>query len=224
MKNSLLTRTLWGISIIALGAGFLLDSLGALDFNSIVATYWPVIIILVGVIIFVSNPRHFLLPSFLAIIGSLFLLDNLDIINDVDTWNLVWPVAIVLIGLSILFRGQASVEKNTTKDERSELHAAFAGIENHVTSRDYKGGSLSAIFGGIALDLTKADIKDAANLDILAICGGVELRVPENWRVEIAGTPILGGWENKTVKPTSEKAPTLKISVTCIMGGLEIKN
>lgn len=226
MKNTVLSRTVWGIAIVILGLGFLLNSLGVLSFSGVVSTYWPLLIILAGVAMWLDNRSNFVIPGFIVLVGLLFQLDRLELI-DVNVFQILWPVAIMTIGLSILFHSSKrskKADKNTTEDAQTDLFAALSAIESKVTATSYQGGKATAILGGISLDLSKAEIKEVTNLSLLTLMGGIELRVPETWNVNVSGTPLLGGWENKANKPTAKKAPTLNIDATCVMGGIEIKN
>ena len=47
--------------------------------------------------------------------------------------------------------------------------------------------------GGCEIDLRHASIDGEAVIDIFALWGGVELRVPPDWTVVSRVTPILGG-------------------------------
>src|SRR5216683_6594953 len=46
-------------------------------------------------------------------------------------------------------------------DPRTTLNEAvvFGGLERRMTSQDFQGGDITAIFGGIELDLTEANIQ-----------------------------------------------------------------
>jgi hypothetical protein len=48
-------RIFWGILLIFLGVLFLLDQMNKLDFGDLVGRYWPVIFILIGISILLSN-------------------------------------------------------------------------------------------------------------------------------------------------------------------------
>jgi len=41
-------------------------------------------------------------------------------------------------------------------------------------------------------------VSGPAVLDVFAFWGGVEVRVPRDWTVVMKGTPILGGFTDKT--------------------------
>ena len=83
------------------------------------------------------------------------------------------------------------------------------------------------MFGGGDYNLQHAKIPSgSAYLELTATFGGIEVRVPDNWKLEISGTPVLGAMENKTRQITSENEaqPVLRIKYTAIFGGIEIKN
>lgn len=63
----------------------------------------------------------------------------------------------------------------------------------------------------------------SAQISITTIMGGVDLKVPREWKVVATGVPILGGWDNKTVI-YPDQTNILYVKCTTIMGGIEIKN
>lgn len=221
MKTTLLSRTLLGSLIVLVGAGFLLDGLRLWDFSGFVTTWWPLLIVCLGGISLLANPRLWVWPSVIVIAGVLLQLRQANVV-DFKVWSVVWSLAIVVTGLSLLFHHNQG--KRTTSDKTSELFVVFSGTDDRNNSDNYTGGTLSAIFGGINLDLRGSNIKDKATLDVFTFFGGADLRVPEGWRVQTVGVPILGGWENKAAKPTSKNAPTLIVRGTCIFGGISVKN
>jgi hypothetical protein len=52
---------------------------------------------------------------------------------------------------------------------------------------------------------------------------GIEIRIPETWKVESRVTPILAGVDDKTDR-SSETGKRLVLQGTVIMGSVEIKN
>ncbi|SFE43543.1 hypothetical protein SAMN05216238_11610 [Lentibacillus persicus] len=84
---------------------------------------------------------------------------------------------------------------------------------------------MTTVFGGAEIDLRDVFVGEGASLDLASILGGANIRVPEDVQVEISGSPILGGWENKTkVHEKHSDLPVLKINCMTILGGAEIQN
>jgi hypothetical protein len=82
--------------------------------------------------------------------------------------------------------------------------------------------------GAVELDFRGSTIVTSpAILDVFALWGGIEITVPPEWRVDVRGLPILGGFENKartSVHDAGAPEQVLVIRGTALMGGVEIKN
>jgi predicted membrane protein len=75
------------------------------------------------------------------------------------------------------------------------------------------------------VDLRSAELaKDGAVIDITAIFGGVEIRIPESWAVETHTTGIFGGADNKCKNKEQREGQRVVINATAIFGGIDIKN
>ncbi len=83
-----------------------------------------------------------------------------------------------------------------------------------------------AFFGGFNLDLTHANIAgDTAVLELEALFGGGEVRVPENWVIDLQGHALLGGFSDETHQhPPATGAQRLVVQGTAVFGGVVIKN
>ena len=215
-------QSFFGLALVAVGTGFLLSSLHIIDLRTTIGTWWPSIIILVGLASLLSNPRLALWPTFIIGLGVLFQLRQLNII-DFNIWNVIWPSAVIIFGLSLVF-GRAKAGSQTSSENRVDTFVAFSGLNAKNDSQEFQGGKMSAVFGGIELDLREAAIKDKAVIEAFSAFGGIEIKVPEGWNVITNGLPLFGGWEDKTKKSTDKSAPTLHIRGTCLFGGIGIKN
>jgi len=106
----------------------------------------------------------------------------------------------------------------------------FGGAERRVESQNFEGGKVEAVFGGMELDLSGAAITSPdrrAILEVNAVFGGIEIRVPRTWRVEKKGSAVFGGFDDKTFPPRPEpgvEPPTLVIRGAAVFGGIEVKN
>jgi predicted aconitase with swiveling domain len=105
--------------------------------------------------------------------------------------------------------------------------SVFAGGRDvRLDSQSFRGGEANSVMGGIRMDLRDAAIEgDEAVIEIDAVMGGVELRVPENWVVVYSEVDsFLGGVEDRTRSVPSENSQRLVLRGTVFMGGLEIRN
>jgi predicted membrane protein len=107
-----------------------------------------------------------------------------------------------------------------------DISAVMSGQERRFNSPAFKGGRATAVMGGIEIDLTGSNLDGGkAAVELTAIMGSVELRVPKDWKLIINSTPILGGIDDKRRSvPESEAKATLYVKATAIMGGIEIKD
>jgi hypothetical protein len=213
-------RLFFGVLIVAVGTLLLLDNADVLDAGEVIGNWWPAVVILAGILTFAANPRHWPVALIVTGVGVAFLLSNLDI---VDIGNIIIPAAIILVGLLVIFgRGLGS---RTEVGDRINSFNVFSGSELASHSKQFKGGSVSAVFGGAEIDLRDSLPAPDAELDIFAAFGGVEIRVPDGWQVQVRGMPLFGGIENATVKDSlPADAPVLPINATVLFGGLEIKH
>ena len=68
---------------------------------------------------------------------------------------------------------------------------------------------------------------EQAVIDVNVVCGGLEVRVPENWLVVNRAATIFGGVEDKTVQSRVEpnaKAPIVVITGSVVFGGISLRN
>ncbi|MBW8685153.1 LiaF transmembrane domain-containing protein [Chitinophaga rhizophila] len=105
----------------------------------------------------------------------------------------------------------------------------FSGEERVVVSKNFRGGNVTAIFGGAEYNLIQADFKDRIELEVTCIFGGVEITLPTNWDVRVEmDTIILGGVSDKRpvelLANAGNSDKILVIKGTCILGGIEIKS
>ena len=103
--------------------------------------------------------------------------------------------------------------------------AALCGREIRYDGEVFNGGMISAVLGGIELDLRTAVITGTVVLEARCVLGGIDIYAPRYARVIVNGSPILGGIENATRFPqgANEQTPTIVVNASCVLGGLEVK-
>jgi predicted membrane protein len=204
-----------GLFLVVIGVFLLLQNFRWIPSLPSYLFTWPMILIAIGVVQLLSGkPKNALI---FVLIGGFFLL---DIHHWVD-FRLLWPLILVLIGLSFLIRRHKSKEAITTA-EFDEV-CILAGTNKKVSSDSLKGGKITTIFGGTALDFRDATLGEGATVDVFTLFGGCELRVPADWDVQLDVTAILGGVADER-KETKTGGPKLILKGTVLFGGVEVKS
>jgi predicted membrane protein len=223
----------WGALLFLVGVALLLDHMGIIYIDRL-WRFWPLLLVCAGIPNVMRRENRFWGVALIAA-GAILQLNELGIAH--FRWNDIWPILLILGGLTLMWgaleaRRHPSGPPPMSGDPRTTLEdsAIFSGVERRVTSQDFQGGRVTAIFGGVELDLSDANIQgDEAAMEINAIFGGIELRIPETWQVAFRGTPIFGGISDKTragraVNVDDPSRKVLVLTGAVIFGGVEIKN
>jgi hypothetical protein len=112
---------------------------------------------------------------------------------------------------------------------RVNLVAVMGEAKRASNDHPFRGGEMTAIMGGCVLDLRQAVIApgDEARLNLVGLMAGHEIWVPTSWAVLSDVIPIIGGVDDKRLRPLealADNAPRLRLKGTMIMGGVVIKN
>ncbi len=223
-RSSITPRLIIGLIVIAIGVLFTLDHLGLTDASEI-ERYWPVILILFGVIkLFSDAPAS---GVFWILFGALLMVPVFSEELEIED---LWPYLLILFGLHLVWRSIfGSPRKRRPRPEESpdtvQAFGFLSTIKRANSCQEFRGGDLTAIMGACEFDLRKARIADdGAVIDVLAFWGGIELQVPESWSVNLRVLPLMGGADDKTRAPQGETDQQLIIRGFVLMGGIEVKN
>jgi predicted membrane protein len=201
------------MGIILVGMLFLLGNLDIIDPHEYFR-FWPAILIVLGIAyLFQSQYGSGRVWGIILIfLGSAMVLDRLYFIN-FHVWD-YWPLIFVFVGIMMILKATRRKNLPSTQSQVTDANsyinatAILGGFKQSNNSQDFKGGDMTAIMGGLEIDLHNASIKGEAVID---------------WLVVIEGFPFMGGYENKTHAP-KETTKRLVIKGTAVMGGVEIKN
>ncbi|OYU45028.1 MAG: hypothetical protein CFE44_09665, partial [Burkholderiales bacterium PBB4] len=221
------TRIVLGGFVVLVGLLALADNL--FNFNTRqVLQFWPVVFMLIGAMK-LSQTRHaggYLVGIGFLAAGVLMTLNNLEIISfRLRDW---WPVLVIVAGLGMMFKEPLrrrfdglQQDGAVTSETVSDLQATaiMSGHNLSVVSQDVRQGELTAVMGGVEVDLRQASMQSSAILRVMAVMGGIEIKVPADWAVECRATVFLGGVEDKTVPP-AQADKRLIIEGLVMMGGV----
>jgi hypothetical protein len=224
-----------GLCIIAFGVALTADNLGYADASRILR-WWPVGIILVGVTKMLQgcSPSGRVVGGVITFIGVALLGESIDVFA-IWAW---WPMALIALGAVIVFRSMgggrlaaqpapglvpgAAPAAATGESRLSEL-AIWSGLQRRVSSPVFRHADLTAVMGGIELDLRQASTGGGeAIIDVFVMWGGIEITVPPDWAVSNQVVPIMGGAEDKSTG-TQTSQNRLILRGVAIMGGVEVK-
>ena len=81
-----------------------------------------------------------------------------------------------------------------------------------------------AVMGGVELDLREADLAGPeVVITAVALCGGIEIIVPDGITVRADGIGILGGFDSPGAHEAGAGAPVVIVRGVAICGGVEVK-
>ncbi|OGT71323.1 MAG: hypothetical protein A3I78_01065 [Gammaproteobacteria bacterium RIFCSPLOWO2_02_FULL_56_15] len=113
-------------------------------------------------------------------------------------------------------------------ENQVSIFTVLGGGEFNTRSTNLSSGHIISILGGAEVDLREADMEgDVMEIGILALMGGVEIRVPLHWQVNMRAVPLLGGVSNQTsflADKLQMPKKTLVIRGLALMGGIDVRN
>jgi len=221
-------RAILGIVLILIGLAFVGKTFDFIPHGVIHYIFsWQAILIVLG-IIFLSSDHNKTTGWILLIIGVVFLIpDIIDISYPIR--RLFWPILLILIGVFIIlrsFRSNISGRQITGSEFVDDL-AIFGGGDKVITCENFKGGRITAIFGGSKIDFIHSKLAPGKNvIDVFFMFGGSTIIVPENWNVKVDVVSLFGGFSDKRYKKpeTIDIGKEIIIKGFAIFGGGEIKS
>ena len=245
LKNKL-SLIVPALLVIAAGVLLLTYYTGLLPYEAKEIIFsWQTLLIVIGLCIVVLNPHtHHGGGVVMMIVGVVFLLPKIPMPGflpfERNGMALCWALLLILLGIYFLCKALFGKPHNHvrhhgcthTRIHKGELgyierNYVFGGGEEVIDSVEFKGGDINCVFGGMELDLSRAQLAPGTQtLEINTVFGGVTVYVPAHWRVEVRPNCVCGSFEDKR-RNTSvdvEDNRTLIIAVSAVFGGGEIRN
>jgi hypothetical protein len=229
-------KRLWaGTLLLLTGLFYLLYNFNALPFEVPAYVFsWQTAVIVTGVYCLYKSWFWGLI---LIATGVYFLLPLTGVITPIDPEKL-WPLGLMLLGVMILFGSgfkKKKSKKQMLKNKMNEMNdglfditAILGGDNRQISTYDFKGGKITAIMGGIELDLTNCHLTkdEPAVIDLSVVMGGISLKVSREWNIQSELTPIMSGIEDDDLRKLDvqiDPAAVVILRGSLIMGGIEIK-
>lgn len=239
MNNS---RSILGAFLVVLGGLFLIDNFDIFYFDfRYHFLNWYSFFLIVGILVITKSKESFfgwILFAFgaLGITGRLFDFSPLKII-----FADFWPLLLIGLGLYVILnRRSGGTDTSSSSATASGISGSqsnadtidevsiFYGSKKIITSDNFCGGKVTAIFGGTDLDLTNAKLAEGHQvIDVLSIFGGMQLYTRQDLKIDVKVTSIFGGFADKRIKIQNivpDQSRTLVLKGLVIFGGGSIKN
>lgn len=237
-----------GLFLLLLGIVIILKQLGFAISVQEIFSYWPVLLILLGLDWASGSFRRtpagkksktafssgqFLSGLLLILIGTFFLLRKFGYLTELSTeafWNIFLALLLIVAGFNLI--------SSRLRTESSRGRWAFlGGIE--VGGSDLwrlESGSYFAFMGAIKIDLTAAEIpRGETVVELTAVMSGIDVLIPSGLAVVYDGSALLGGItfkdqedggiiaRRKIEEPGEQPDPLLRLRARALMGGIKVK-
>jgi hypothetical protein len=244
-------QAVFGLLIVAAGVLMTADNLQWLEAGKVLR-FWPLAVILAGALKFAQSPTSSgrLFGGLIILVGM--MLSAQWILRwpiRVEEW---WfPVSLIVVGVVILLRAtQAPIPPvptqeslpddrpgtrngppvlyplmglQTSSDATLSEFAVWAGKQRRNVSPVFRHADLTAVMGGIELDLRgAATATGEAVIDLFVMWGGIEIWVPPDWAVSNQVGVLMAGAEDKSTGNQNARH-RLVVRGFAVMGGVEIK-
>ena len=218
---------IWGLALLAVSAVLILNAFEITSIEIFFDGWWTLFIIVPSLVgLFSSHEKTANIVGLL--VGTFLLLACQNIIDFDIIWKLIAPVIIAVIGIKMIFGGNGknrecikSIEANG--DDIKKGFAAFSGQDINFDNEVFNGAELTAVFGGVKLDLRNAVFESDTVINACCIFGGADIFLPDNVNVKIKSNSIFGGMDNKKHQNSKDNQYTVYLNGTCIFGGVDVK-
>lgn len=238
-NKSIDKRILAGALLIIAGGLLFLETFNLVSFSLAYYIFsWKTLIIGVGVIL-LSNHERRTTGYILIGLGVAFWLPSIVDYN-VRFSQVFFPLILIAVGMIILtrrgkYKGSPSFGKKIPNNDKTDEMgmdylddiSILGGGNKRIQSQNFKGGRITAIFGGSEFDFKNAVIsEEGCVIDVFTMFGGSKLIVPEDWQVKSDILSLFGGFGDKRAIRPSDIDPkkTLMLKGFVMFGGIEIKN
>lgn len=238
-NKSIDKRILAGALLIIAGGLLFLETFHLVSFSLGYYIFsWKTLLIGIGIIL-LSNHERRTTGYILIGLGVAFWLPSIVDYN-VRFSQVFFPLILIAVGMIILtrrgkYKGSPGFGKKIPNNDKTDEMgmdylddiSILGGGNKRIQSQNFKGGRITAIFGGSEFDFKNAVIsEEGCVIDVFTMFGGSKLIVPEDWQVKSDILSLFGGFGDKRAIRPSDIDPkkTLMLKGFVMFGGIEIKN
>ncbi len=226
-----------GIVFLIFGGGYVIARILGYDPPFFFDGWWTLFLMIPAIISMVETGVH-LGNTIVMVVGLLLLAWEQEWIENLN-FTLILAVVLVILGVYFIVRAVTGNRKPAPGHsswkggniswrmdgvDMPSYSSFFSGTNVKNSSRNLIGGTCSASFGRLRVDLSEAAVTHDITIFCNAILGQVTVFAPRNVRIVCKNVPILGGvqlWADSL--PSDSAAPTVTFDCTCVLGGVDIQ-
>lgn len=210
--------------IVALG-----NNVGWWQIDDLFLEWWPLILILLGLLSVFSSGGSKGGGIVLIFVGTGFLLQSKGLFYIED---LIWPGILILVGIVIFTPKNNSTRvfkdgETTRSNEDHNFNINILFHNGHHIARDIAlvEGQANCVFGNLDLDLSQSTPAPNAQVAVSAVFGKATVHVPGSWNIKQTGNSAFGGVQDLRIQRNSNPdGPTITLDLSAIFGSVELKN
>ena len=224
-------RAIVGVILVLVGLFLVMRNTGFFpDFIDHIIFSWPMLLVAIGLVMTLGASEKTAGVIVMAV-GGFFMIPMI-FRETFHAYNMFWPSIFIIIGVIFIatkHRGwNSATSKGVVGDDYIDYVHIFSGGERQIVSDNFRGGKVTAIFGGSEIDLTKAKLASGVSeLELACVFGGTTIIVPDDWNVKIEVVPVLGGFgDSRKLYPGRivDTTKQLVIKGAVVFGGGEVKS
>lgn len=108
--------------------------------------------------------------------------------------------------------------------DRIDENLVFASHKVTLTSNNFRGGDVNAVFGDLEINLANAEIETMAIMDVNVVFGNLSLILPAHWQVNLSSSRVMGSIKDKRAETFVKSNKVLFLEVNAVFADVEIKN
>jgi predicted membrane protein len=227
MRRSALSGIVFGLFVIFFGLLALANSVLGWSFHVTFSEFWALVIVALSIVSFIHRGFHFWNVMFFIIGLWVFLRDFPFFFGRIEFSALI-AILIILLGLWIIIKAAFHPHSSYNPDGKAvnpdnsdyvDYNTIFSDNNTANSSKSFKGGHVSSVFGRAFVDLSQVEIQGNAVLEVSAVFGTLEVRMPRNIPYRTDVTPVFGSFLNNapTLLPY-EGAPYILIKGAAVFG------
>jgi len=162
------------------------------------------------------------------ILGAIIILFGLSLLFQFPLFKVLVAAIIIFIGIKMIRGGEGMSfnldETSEENEDKLQRVLVFTGVNKKYKSSNFEGGELVTVFGTGKIDLSTVKTKNKEiELNLVAVFGSIDMKLPKNWEVKTEGIGILGAFKNNTAKPKKVSASVF-VKGVAVLGEVKLVN